>query len=253
MAGIFDGILVYFVHAVDFVLHCWAGFCDIFKELFHAHSHSGGSDLEASPTATFTMGACPKDPNTNSGHHASLVQGADVGGAHLDPCTYTSARRKRPGPQVCESAPSTMTDTSTVAKSTSASSSGCTGQGLDTSTTATTPLPGASAVLAVEIASETVQRPPQKRALLIGIIYKLAEQAAAAAAAQGQPSSDAAVHEAAVAVAKHARPTAAAKSVIYRRHRKEGGLLTGPHSDCKEFKKLLIGEDPPYLDGIPET
>jgi hypothetical protein len=27
----------------------------------------------------------------------------------------------------------------------------------------------------------------------------------------------------------------------------------GPHSDCKEFKELLIGEDPPYLDEIPAT
>jgi hypothetical protein len=78
-----------------------------------------------------------------------------------------------------------------------------------TSTAATTPSPGTPALLPAEIESEQTPRAPKKVALLIGIDLEGSTRSNDQSAAQ----------------------------------RREDGVLAGPHSDCQEFKKLLIGEE----------
>jgi hypothetical protein len=114
-----------------------------------------------------------------------------------------------------------------------------------TSTAATTPSPGTPALLPAEIESEQTLRTPKKLALLIGITYAKSPGSAAEHDSVVADEGQAAVRAAPADSSDLDGPTKSNDQSAAQQG--EDGVLERPHSDCKEFKKLLIGEDSPCL------
>jgi hypothetical protein len=112
--------------------------------------------------------------------------------------------------------------------------------------TASTTSPGTP----TELTSEPTRRPPKKVALLIGISYKKAVRLAAERAQLANDLAAADIGDVATAAVEPDEQMTSADPVMQQETANQDGQaveLKGPHSDCKEWKSLLIGKGSPHF------